>query len=159
MAWLDETQIRDKFNIQSKAYSSQIGSASDSAARKIRRWIDAATYTDAIDDTAPVDAEDLLRYETVVDAHAFLTMYYLSMSVGSKLSPDGFIKSAQSSSSPVQTQTVTNNYLTPAEMAAKKQEYYDAAWDIIEPYAVVAVSEAASTTPVYPTAVSVVADW
>jgi hypothetical protein len=159
MAWLDENQIREKFSIQSQSYSSQIHSAIESAGRKIRRWIATAYYTEAIAAEPPTDEAELLRYETVIDAHAFLTMYYLAMSVGSKLSPDGFIKSAQSSSAPGTVHTVTNQYLTPAEMAAKKQEYYAEAREILEPYLIADVSDTAISSSSFPSAITITADW
>lgn len=160
MAWLDENQIREKFSIQKGAYSGQIGAASESAARKVRRWVESAVYTEAIAAAAPGDADELQRYETVVDAHAWLTMYYLAMAAGIKLSPDGFLKAAQSASSPATSQTITNQYLTPNDLAAKKQEFYDTAWDIIKPYAIVETSEIpTSNSYKYPTAVAVTADW
>lgn len=157
MAWLDETQIRNKFNLHT-GHSSQIQSAIESAGRKMRRWISEAHYAEAIGEE-PADADELLRYQTILDAHAFLTMYYLAVSVGSKLAPDGFIKQAQSPSG-TGLQSATNQYLTPAELAAKKQEYYDMAWDIVEPYADVETAETGAVAAfTYPTAIAVTADW
>jgi hypothetical protein len=135
MAWLDPDAIRRKFNIQENAFENQIESASDSAARKIRRWIESTYYAEASGESVPTDPEQLLRYETIVDAHAFLTMYYLAISVGHRLSNQGFIKQAQSSASPGNGTTLMNQYLTPAEISANKDNYFNEAREIIEPYA------------------------
>ena len=135
--WLSVGEIRQKFNIQSNAYASQIESAIGTAGRKISTWLSPGTYLEAIADTAPTDPADLIRYETVIDAHAFLTMYFLVVSAGSKLSGDGFIKQAQDSASVEGSRTITNQYLTPAEMAANKNDYLSAAKELIEPYKIV----------------------
>jgi len=155
--WFSVEQIRQKFSVQSNSYGTQIDSAIGSAARKIRRWVDSAAYAEAAGSTVPTDPEDLLRYETIVDAHAFLTMYYLWKSVGNKLSADGVIKQAQDSASPsMNSRIVTNSYLTPAELDA--QDYYDLAWDAIHPYLVVEPVTNVTMQGV-PAAVTVTADW
>jgi hypothetical protein len=161
VAFLTESEIRQKFNIEQNRFSQQITSAIDSARRKIGRWVTADVLAEAVGDTAPTDADALVRYESVLDAHAFLTMYYLAVSVGTKFSADGAVKSQQDAGSPgLNSKMVTNSYLTPAEMAAKKQEYYDEARDIVEPYFTSTATDLESM-PRFPSSVSVpvVSDW
>lgn len=159
MSFLAAEEIRAKFNIQPNAFGQQIDAALSSAARKIRTWVGATVYDEADNATPPVDADELLRYETVIDAHSWLTMFYLSRAVGTKYSGDGVIKEAQDSASPaMNSRIVTNQYLTPTELAKNEQRYYDTAADIVSPY-----QEIPATTTVLrsalPRAVTVIADW
>lgn len=157
--FLAVASIREKFNIQPNAYESQIEAAIASAKRKLRGWVDADVYMEADGGTAPVDPDELLRYETVIDAHSWLTMFYLSRAVGTRYSGDGVIKQAQDAGSPaMNSRLVTNSYLTPKELAENEQKYYDTASDIAEPYLAeeTAVSVTASALP---QAVRVVSDW
>jgi hypothetical protein len=157
--FLSVQDIRDKFNLHSKSFEPQIASAILSANRKIRLWVGADVYDAAASETAPTDADELLRAETVADAHSWLTMYYLSRAVGVKYSPDGAIKQQQDNGSPAMgSRIVTNSYLTPEELGRNEQKYYDTAEEIILPY-LVAETTVTVTRTALPQAVRVVADW
>lgn len=157
--FLNVQEIRDKFNIQPNAFASQIESAIQSAARKIRLWVGADAYDEAISETVPVEPEDLLRYETVLDAHSWLTMYYLSLAVGSKYAGDGVVEQAQDAGSPaMQGNVLTNRYLTPEKLAQNEKKYYETARDAVEPY-LVTVDSVTVTATALPQSVRVVSDW
>lgn len=157
--FLTADEIRAKFNIQSNAFSEQIDSAISSAQRKIRVWVGATFYAEAVDPTPPVDPDELVRYESVIDAHSWLTMYYLSRAVGSKYSGDGVIKQAQDAGSPAfNSQILTNEYLTPDELGKNEKRYYDTAEDIAGPYLEVLETATIARTAL-PQSIRVVADW
>ncbi len=124
MSWLTSDEIRNKFNIQENAYESQLESASNSAALIIRRGVSDEIYAEATADNAPSDPNDLIRYQSIVESHSFLVMWFLIGNVGNKLGESGFIKSAQDSGSPAyQSNILTNQYLTPKELAEMKADY------------------------------------
>lgn len=143
--WLEASEIRQKFNIQQNAYPSQIENAIATAGRKVRLWVDEETYGEAVADEPPVDdddeieAEKILRYETVIDAHAWLTMYYLAKAVGSKLGQDGFVFEAQDSASVEGSRVITNKYLKPSERSIS--DYWETARELLDPY----ITEVAET--------------
>lgn len=157
--FLNADDIRAKFNIQPNAYGSQIDAAIDSAKRKVRVWVGEDVFDEADGETPPVGDDELLRYGTVIDAHSWLTMFYLSRAVGLKYSADGVIKQAQDAGSPAfNTRILTNEYLTPQDLGKREQMYYDTARDTIDPYLLIE-SSTLVTVSALPQKVSVVADW
>jgi hypothetical protein len=128
MAWLDVDGIKEKFSIQSERYIHQIEAASQSAALILRRGMDADIYDEAIATTAPSDVDNLIRYESVIESHSYLTMWFLIGNVGNKLVDAGFVKAAQDAASPAMNgRVITNSYLTPAELAAMKADFLERA--------------------------------
>ena len=126
MAWLTATEIRDKFNIQSNAHGPQIESAVTSAELIIRRSVSSEIYDEAINGTPPVETAAIIRQLSVIESHAYLTMWFLIGNAGIKLSGDGFIKEAQDSASPaMNSRIVTNQYLTPKDLETLRAGYLD----------------------------------
>ena len=117
MAWLGAPEIRAKFNIQSSRFDTQIEAAIVTAALTLQRAVSDAVYAEAVSVTPPAAEPELLRYNSVVESHSYLTAYFLFLSVGSRLSEAGFVKSQQDSASPATgSRVVTNSYLTPKEI-------------------------------------------
>lgn len=140
MAWLDTDGIREKFNIQSQRYDTQIQGASASAALILRRGMDADIYDEAIGGTAPADVDNLIRYQSVIESHSYLTMWFLIGNVGNKLADSGFIKAVQDAASPAMNgRVITNSYLTPAEIAAMKADFLEKAKSHLGSYGTIIV--------------------
>jgi superfamily II helicase len=155
MAWLTTSEIRAKFSIQANKYESQIESAIEDAALVIQRGVGSDIYAEAIDDDPPVDAAELLRYKSVTQAHAYLTMWFLVKTVGSKLSEGGFVKAQQDSASPaMNSRVITNSYLTPKEMAEMKDDLLNTARFHLGDYGVITVVEIEPATQQQQLAVS-----
>lgn len=126
MSWLTADQIREKFNIQTNAHGSQIESAITSAALIIQRSVASEIYDEASGDTVPTDSALLLRYSSVVESHAYLSMWFLIGNVGVKLTGDGFVKKAQDAGSVAMSGSIfTNEYLTPKDLETMKDGYLD----------------------------------
>lgn len=123
MAWLPTNEIKNKFSIQSNKYDTQIEYASQSAALVLQRGVDAAIYAEAIGTAPTTPAETVLRYNSVVESHSYLTMWFLVGNVGNKLGDTGFIKAAQDSASPAAQRIVTNSYLTPEELEIMRENF------------------------------------
>lgn len=142
MAWLTSDEIRDKFSIASGKYGGQIDAALRSASLIIRQSVSPEIYAEAESATLPTDAEDLVRAQSVIEAQSFLTMWFLVGNVGNKLGDTGFIKSAQDTASPgMDRALITNQYLTPKELAEMRAGYFEQAQILIRPYGTIDVTD------------------
>jgi hypothetical protein len=141
MAWLDADDIRQKFNIASQKYTTQIEAASASAALLIRQSVSSEIYDQAVSGTLPTDDADLIRAQSVIESQSFLTMWFLVGNVGNKLGDAGFIKQAQDTGSPANAQTITNQYLTPKELADMRAGFFENAQIAIRPYGSIDVTD------------------
>ena len=137
--WLSNAELRGKFHIQSNAFESELSAASADAALIIQRGTDAAIYTEAVGETVPTDPTELLRYNSVVTAHSYLSMWFLVGNAGNKLQDYGFVKQSQDAGSPATTTEVTNQFLTPKDLADLKSEYLNKAQFYIGDYGEIVV--------------------
>lgn len=140
MAWLSTSDLRNKFSIQPNKYEPQLESAISDAGLRIRAGVTSDIYTEAVG----VDLEDndanYFRQQSVIQAHAYLTMWYLVGNVGNKLGDTGFIKEAQDSASPAMgSRIITNRYLTPQELKVMRDEYLENARVSLGDYGVITV--------------------
>jgi hypothetical protein len=128
MAFLTVTEIQNKFSIKPNLFTSQIGYAIDSAALTIRKGVESDIYDEAYGASVPTDTEELIRQQSVVEAHSYLTMWFLIGNVGVRLASDGFVKQAQDSGSPaLNSRIVTNSYLTPKDLEVLRAGYLEQA--------------------------------
>lgn len=113
--WLSTADLREKFNIQASRFETQLEAAITSAGLTIQRSVSSTIYDEAVG-TAPDPLT--LSYQSVVEAHSYLTMWFLVGNAGNRLSEAGFIKAQQDSASPaINSRIITNSYLTPKEIA------------------------------------------
>jgi hypothetical protein len=140
MAWLTTAQFREKFSLAANRFETQIAAASASAALIIQRGVDSDIYAEAINATPPSDPDELIRYSSVVEAHSFLTMWFLVGNVGNKLGDSGFVKQAQDASSPATSQTITNQYLTPKDLEFLRKGLFENANLYIGPYGTIDIT-------------------
>lgn len=138
--WLSAAEFRSRFNIAGGRYETHLQSASESAALIIQRGVDSEVYAEATASDPPADADELLRYKSVLEAHANLTMWFLIGNVGNRLGEEGFLKQAQAATSPGIGSTSTNTFLTPDELSAMRDQYLEQAGMWIEPYGTIEVT-------------------
>lgn len=139
MAWLSTDEIRAKFSIQTGKYESQLEAAISDAALVLQRGVDSEIFEEAVGGTVPTDADELLRYNSVIQAHSYLTMWFLIGNVGHKLGDVGFIKESQDSASPANNRIVTNRYLTPEELKTWRNDLLSNARFNLGDYGVITV--------------------
>jgi len=128
MAWLTAAQIREKFSIQANRYDTQVAAAIADAALVLRRGLTAEVYSEATGSPLLATDDNYVRQQSVIQAHSFLTMWFLVGNVGSKLGDQGFVKEAQDAGSPAMSgKTISNRYLTPKELEEMKADYLNKA--------------------------------
>jgi hypothetical protein len=161
--WLSATDIRNKFNVAANRFDTQIEAALRSAGLIIQRGVEAATYAEAIASTPPTDPDELQRYNSVVEAHSYLTMWVFVGNASHRLTDGGFIKSQQDSASPaMSSRIVTNSYFSPKDLAEMRKNYLAEAQFWLGPYGTIeidATPDVVAVTSPTSTAVSVIADW
>lgn len=118
-------EIRERFDIDSEIDDKRIEWHIGSASRRLRKWVGAAAYADAVLDN-PTDAD---RKEDLKNAESHLAMHFAIIGLNSPLSGKGVVATAMSAEG-----REMRKYLSPKDTAELAQMYLDMADEIARPY-------------------------
>lgn len=130
--------LRERFGIVADIGAERLRPAIRAAARRLRGWVSAEVYTDAlllVEQNETPTNED--RAYDLQDAEAALSMHYLILNLNTNITPGGVVLQAKEDgnvtiqyASPAQTRDLAEQYLNQAEELARAWSLTDGTPDV-----------------------------
>lgn len=139
---ITEGEFRTAFNIAEEVASAQLSRPLAAAARRLKSWVTAEAYADAVLDDAAVDQD---RRHELDYAEVLLAMHFAILGLNTQITPDGVVKAAKDEGNTVL------QYMNPKETNELRESFLEQALGIIEPYRVPKENAGAGSSSSKPT--------
>jgi hypothetical protein len=124
MGLVTADELRELFDIEAAIGNPRFERALKAASTRLRSWVGDAIYDDAIS----IPADDQERADNLAYAEAHLAMGYALLGINTAMRKSGIVSTERVEGN------VTLSYLSPAQLAALQQEYFETAETIARPY-------------------------
>jgi hypothetical protein len=139
---IEVADLRTEFNLTTTQVSDEsLEFCISNASRTLLAWVGAETY----DDANAEDPKDSDRASALAAAESYLSMYHALLISGARIRANGVVKSEQDAAGPMGG-TIINQYTTPGDLIALRQQFYQQAEALAEIYLQVAGSGTGAAT-------------
>lgn len=140
MAWLTEQELRDAFNISDifSVESQQLAFANETALDLLKDWITDADFQLAVAENS-ADLSVLITQKRIRKALGFLTISILTLTA-TQIRQNGVVRSISNNIS-----GDVEAFLSPDQLAAIREQFFDNFKQLIKPYAIIPLYEISLT--------------
>ncbi len=131
---IDAAELRTLFDIATQIVDVRLTFCIENASRTLKAWVGSDAYDDAgaVD---PDEPEDPDRATALKAAESYLAMFHALLNTGARIRKDGLVHREQDAAGPIGG-NIVNQFYTPAEMIALRNEYFGQAESFAAPYLV-----------------------
>lgn len=126
---IDATELRTLFDIATQIADDRLTFCIRNGSRTLISWVGGDAYADA----GAEESEDEERAAALKDAESYLAMYQALLNTSARIRRSGIVKQEQDAAGPMNG-TVVNQYYSPGELKALRDEYFKQAETIAAPY-------------------------